>query len=230
MSAPGVAVVTGASRGIGRAVAKRLAERWEVVAVARSAPELESLRAEIEGGGGRCRPVCCDVSDAAAVERALAGVEAAVLVNNAGIGVMKPLVEMSIEEWRRMMGVNLDALFYVTRTLLPGMLRRGAGHIVNIGSLAGRNPMVGGTGYTATKHAVVGFSESLMLEVRDAGVQVSMVMPGSVATDFSPRKGDTSWMISSEEIADAVWYLLHQRGNALVSRIEVRPARPPRKS
>lgn len=230
MSAPGTAVVTGASRGIGRAVAKRLAEKWEVLALARSAPELESLRAEIEGAGGRCRAVRCDVGDVNAVERALAGVDAEVLVNNAGIGIMKPLVELSVEDWRRTMSVNLDALFYVTRALLPGMLRRGAGHIVNIGSLAGRNPFAGGTCYTATKHAVVGFSESLMLEVRDAGVRVSMVMPGSVATDFFAPGRETGWMIQPEEIADAVWYMLHQRGNALVSRIEVRPARPPKKS
>lgn len=230
MSARPTAVVTGASRGIGRAVAKRLAERWEIVALARTAGELETLHAEIEDAGGRCRPVTVDVADAKAVERALSGVEADVLVNNAGIGIMKPLVELSLDEWRRMVSVNLDALFYVTRVLLPGMLARHAGHIVTIGSLAGRNPFTNGVCYSATKHAVVGFSESLMLEVRDAGVRVSTIMPGSVATSFFEPGRATSWMTTPEEIADAVWFVVESRGNALVSRVEVRPAKPPKKS
>jgi NAD(P)-dependent dehydrogenase (short-subunit alcohol dehydrogenase family) len=229
MSTREVAVVTGASRGIGRAVARRLAERWEIVALARSEPELESLRAEIVAAGGHCRPVPCDVTDAMAVERALTGVEADVLVNNAGIGIMKPLVELSVDEWRRTMSVNVDALFYVTRALLPGMLRRRTGHVVTIGSLAGRNPFAGGTCYSASKHAVVGFTESLMLEVRDAGVRVSTIMPGSVATSFFPPGRETGWMTTPEEIADAAWFLLSERGAGLVSRIEVRPAMPPKK-
>jgi 3-oxoacyl-[acyl-carrier protein] reductase len=220
-----IAVVTGASRGIGRAIAKRLAERWEIVAVARSSDELESLRREIESAGGKCRPIQLDITDAAAVERALGGIEADVLVNNAGVGVLRPLLELSLQDWRTMVGVNLDALFYVTRVLLPGMVERRAGFIVTIGSLAGRNVFVGGACYAATKHAVVGFSESLMLEVRDAGVRVSTIMPGSVATDFGHPKSDRSWMLTAEDVADAVWFTLHQPANALISRVEMRPAR-----
>jgi 3-oxoacyl-[acyl-carrier protein] reductase len=229
MNARPVAVVTGASRGIGRAIAKRLAERWEIVAVARSGDELGSLRREIEGAGGTCRPVQLDITDAAAVERALGGIEADVLVNNAGVGVLRPLLELSLEDWHTMVGVNLDALFYVTRVLLPGMIHRRAGFIITIGSLAGRNAFVGGACYAATKHAVVGFSESLMLEVRDAGVRVSTIMPGSVATDFGHPKSDTSWMLTAEDVADAVWFTLHQPENALISRVEMRPARVKKK-
>jgi len=222
---PGIAVVTGASRGIGRAIALRLADRWEIVALARSAADLEALAREIAARGGRCRAVPADIGDADAVEHALGGVAADVLVNNAGVGVIRPLVELTVEDWRRQMRVNLDGMFHVTRALLPGMIARGHGHIVNIGSLAGRNPFVGGTCYGATKHAVVGFSESLMLEVRDAGVRVSLIMPGSVDTAFGGGHGDGGWKLAPAEVADAVRFVLDQTGNGLVSRVEMRPAR-----
>lgn len=221
----GTAVVTGASKGIGREVARRLAARWEIVAVARSAPELDDLCREIADVGGVCRALRLDVGDAAAVERSLAGIDADVLVNNAGIGIMRPLLELTVEEWRSTVAVNLDALFYVTRALLPGMVARGAGHVVNIGSLSGRSAFVGGSCYAATKHAVVGFSESLLLEVRDAGVRVSLIMPGSVDTQFRQRQGDKSWMLSASDVADAVLFAVDQSANSLISRVELRPLR-----
>jgi NADP-dependent 3-hydroxy acid dehydrogenase YdfG len=105
------------------------------------------------------------------------------------------------------------------------MVQRRRGHIINIGSLSGRGAFVGGTSYSATKHALVGFSESLMMEVRDSGVRVSLVMPGSVDTGFSSNKGDTSWKLRASDVADAVMYTLDQPGNALVSRVELRPLR-----
>jgi NADP-dependent 3-hydroxy acid dehydrogenase YdfG len=225
MSPRPTAVVTGASRGIGRAIAKRLAERYDVVAVARSAAELEALAREIERAGGRCRPLTLDITDAAAVARSLAGVAADVLVNNAGVGTLRPLLELTLDDWKQMVDVNFNALFYVTRALLPGMVERNSGFIVNIGSLAGRSSFVGGACYAATKHAVVGFSESLMLEVRDANVRVSVIMPGSVATDFSSSGKDASWKLTAEEVAEAVWYAVTQPARALVSRIEMRPTK-----
>ncbi|HEY9479106.1 MAG TPA: SDR family NAD(P)-dependent oxidoreductase [Gemmatimonadaceae bacterium] len=221
----GTAVVTGASRGIGRAIAGRLADGWEVVAVARSGRELDSLRSEIEAAGGDCSTIELDVTDQTAVQHALEGIDADVLVNNAGIGIMKPLLELTVEEWRAMVAVNMDALFYVTRALLPGMVERGKGHVINIGSLSGRGAFVGGTCYSATKHALVGFSESLMMEVRESGVRVSLVMPGSVDTSFSSSKGDSSWKLRASDVADAVLFTLEQPDNALVSRVEVRPLR-----
>src|SRR5438093_6804029 len=172
-----IAVVTGASKGIGRAIALRLAGDYEIVAVARSDELLETLAQEIEQRGGACRPRVVDITDAGAVAAALAGIDAQVLVNNAGVGYVKPFLELTREEWRRMVDVNFNALFDVTRAVLPGMLARRSGHIVVIGSIAGRSAFVGGTGYAATKHAVMGFTENLMLEVRDAGVKVSVVNP-----------------------------------------------------
>ena len=220
-----MAVVTGASRGIGRAIAKRLAEHYDILAVARSASELDALAKEIEQAAGCCWPLTLDVTDPAAVERSLAGVAADVLVNNAGVGTLRPLLELTPDDWKRMVDVNFNALFYVTRALLPGMVERKSGFIVNIGSLAGRNTFVGGACYAATKHAVVGFSESLMLEVRDANVRVAVIMPGSVDTDFSPRRADASWKLTAEDVAEAVWYVVNQPARALVSRVEMRPAK-----
>ena len=227
MAARPIAVVTGASRGIGRAIAQRLASSYEILAVARSRTELAELAREIEKTGGECTVLPLDVADAAAVATALAGRRADVLVNNAGVGVLKPMLELAPEEWRRMVDVNFNALYHVTRALLPGMMERGAGHIVNIGSIAGRSAFVGGACYAATMHAVMAFSECLMLEVRDRGVKVSVVNPGSVATHFSERS-DPSWMLSAEDVAESVAHVLTTPPNVLVHRVEVRALSPKR--
>ena len=226
---PRTVLVTGASRGIGRAIALRLAPKWSVVALARTASELETLAAEIKRKGGSCDTVTVDVTDAHAVRRALDGREVDAIVNNAGVGVMRPLVELAPDDWRLMMDVNLNAVYCVTRALLPGMIERGRGHVVIIGSLAGKSGFVGGTGYTATKFAVNGFAESLMLEVRDAGVKVSVVMPGSVATTFSRSGRDQSWKLMADDVAASVEFLLDTPPRMLVDRIEMRPLNPPKK-
>ena len=229
-----LALVTGASRGIGRAIALRLAPHYEIGAVARSTDALATLSNEIARDGGTCRPIPLDLTDHAAITDALRDLEPAVLVNNAGVGVVKPLLELTPEEWHRMVATNFDALFYVTRAVLPGMIRRGGGDVVTIGSLAGRNTFAGGTCYAGTKHAVIAFTESLMAEVRQQNVRVSVVMPGSVSTTMranitSFKEGnDTSWMLGAEDVAAAVEYLVRQPPNAHVSRIEMRPSRPGR--
>ena len=223
------ALVTGASRGIGRAIARRLAPRWNIIAVARTAPDLQTLAAEITGTGGSCETVVLDVADGRAVKAALSSRDVDVVVNNAGVGVLKPLVELEPEEWHRMVDVNVNALYYVTRAVLPGMIRQGRGHVIIIGSLAGRNAFVGGTCYSATKHAVIGFAESLMLEVRDSGVKVSTVMPGSVATSFSRFGGEAPWKLTGDDVAASVEFLLDTPQRMLVDHIEMRPLNPPRK-
>jgi 3-hydroxy acid dehydrogenase / malonic semialdehyde reductase len=219
------ALVTGASRGIGRATALRLSAAYDIIAVARSASELASLEEEIEIGGGVCRTITLDIADEKAVNAALRGLEVDVLVNNAGVATMKPFIELTSAEWHRMVDVNFNSLYYVTHALIGGMVQRKRGFVVTIGSLAGRNSFVGGTCYAATKHAVNGFSESLMLEVRDANVRVAVVMPGSVDTSLTPGTGDQSWKLTSNQIADSVWHVVTQPESVLVSRIEIRPAR-----
>jgi NADP-dependent 3-hydroxy acid dehydrogenase YdfG len=221
------AVVTGASKGIGRAIAKRIADRYEIIAVARSRDQLASLAREIGEAGGSCRPLVTDLADPRSIEESFRGVSADVLVNNAGIVTLKKFLELTPAEWDEMMSVNLDAIYHVTRLLLPGMMERGDGHVMMIGSIAGRSAFQGGTCYGATKHALMGLSESLYLEVRDAGVKVSLIMPGSVATDvFQDR--DRSWMLMSEDVAESVAHVLATPANVLVHRLEIR-ARTPRK-
>lgn len=220
-----LAVVTGASRGIGRSIALRLSDQYDILALARSGSGLDELAAEIGRGGGSCRVSQLDLRDAPAVARTLDGVEAEVVVNNAGVGPVKPLLELTPAEWHSMVDVNFNALFHVTRALLPGMTRRGHGHVVVIGSIMGRTAGIGGTCYAATKHAAQAFVESLNLEVRDRGVKVSIVNPGSVATDFSRRK-DESWMLSPDDVADAVAHVLSTPHKVLVHSVEIRALTP----
>lgn len=221
------ALITGASRGIGRATALRLAAQFDIIALARSERDLQSLATEIDDRGGRCTPIPVDLADGGAIATALAGVEADVVVNNAGVGIMKPLLDLTPEEWHRMVDVNFNALYHVTRAVLPGMVERGRGHVVFIGSIAGRSAFVGGTCYTGTKWAAMGLSESLLFEVRERGVKVSIINPGSVASAFS-RKPDPSWQLASEEVAEAVAQVINTPADVLIHRLEIRPLNKPR--
>jgi len=229
MSKP-IAVITGASRGIGRAIALRLAPTHDIVGVARSEAELDSLANDVASIGGSCHTIALDITDGAAVAAALADVDAQVLVNNAGIGVMKPFMDLSREEWRAMVDLNFNALYDVTRAVLPAMIRRKSGHVVVMGSISGRSAFVGATCYAATKAAVTAFTESLMLELRDRGVKVSVVAPGGVATSFSGSGGDQAWKLQPEDVADAVAHVIETPPHVLVHRVEVRTLNlPPRK-
>jgi 3-oxoacyl-[acyl-carrier protein] reductase len=188
---------------------------------------LAALSGDIAASGGECVPLALDLTRPADIDRALRGVAADVLVNNAGVITKKPLVQLTPDEWQEMMDVNVSALFHLTRLLLPGMIERKRGHIVNIASIAGRSAFPGGTGYVATKHAVLGFSESLMLEVREHGVKVSVVMPGSVATDMIVGDNpDQSWMLKPEDVATVVAEILAMPSHALTYQVEVRAANP----
>ena len=226
MSKP-IAVVTGASRGIGRATALRLAPTHDIVALARTEADLDTLAGEIAEAGGRCHTIALDITDARAVHDALGDVDAQVLINNAGIGVLKPFVELTREEWRAMVDLNVNALYDVTRAVLPAMMRRGSGHIVVTGSISGRSAFVGGTCYAATKAAVQAFTESLMLELREHGIKVSVVAPGGVATDFSGRGGDQSWKLQPVDVANAIADLIDTPPHVLVHRVEARTLRAP---
>ena len=223
-----LAVVTGASRGIGRAIAARLARDYDILAVARSKDALDELASAIGHAGGVCRTAVVDVTDAAAVARALQDVDAQLLVNNAGVGPIKPMLELTPDEWHRIVDVNFNALYHVTRAVLPGMMARRSGHVVVIGSIASRSGFVGGTAYAGSKHAAQAFAECLMLEVRDHGVKVSIVNPGSVATDFSHRS-DPGWMLSAEEVAESVAHVVATPPDVLVHRLEIRALAPKKK-
>jgi 3-oxoacyl-[acyl-carrier protein] reductase len=228
MSKP-IAVVTGASKGIGRAIALRLATTHDIVGLARSEAELDALATDIAAVGGSCHTIAVDLTDGDAVHDALHDVDAEVLVNNAGVGIIKPFLELSRDEWRAMVDLNLNALYDVTRAVLPAMLRRQSGHIVVIGSISGRSAFIGATCYAATKAAVQAFTESLMLELRDQGIKVSVVAPGGVATGFFGTSGDQSWKLQPEDVADAVADVIDTPPHVLVHRVEVRTLTPPPK-
>ena len=220
-----IALITGGSRGIGRAIGARLArDGYEVILVARDRIELEAACAEIAADGGRARSLVLDLSQPETISLALEGLDVDVLVNNAGIGILQPLLELTADEWRRMIDVNVNALFHVTRAVLSGMVSRGRGHVCTIGSIAGRSAFVGGSCYGGTKAFVVAWAESLMLEVRDRGVKVSVVMPGSVATGFGGKEPSAadSWKLASADVAEAVAQLVNTPPHVLIHRVEVR--------
>jgi fengycin family lipopeptide synthetase B len=184
-----VAVVTGASRGIGRAIALRLAEaRAQVALLARTASDLEEVCGLILRAGGRAVAITTDVSSSAEVDRAAARVRRIlgtvhVVVNNAGVALRQPLAETSDQQWRRIHAVNLDGTFFVTRAFISDLVAT-RGRVVNISSIAGRQGTGNFTAYCAAKHAVVGLTRALSEELRDAGVSVNAICPGSVDTDM----------------------------------------------
>jgi NADP-dependent 3-hydroxy acid dehydrogenase YdfG len=225
-----IALITGASRGIGRAIALRFArDGYEIAAVARKKRELDALCDEIDTTDARCRAIVLDVADGNAVARALGGIDVDVLVNNAGIGVIKPFAELPPEDWHRMVDVNVNALYHVTRAVLPGMIARRRGHVCTIGSIASRSAFLGGACYAGTKAFVTAWAESLMLEVREHGIKVSVVMPGSVATGFNgntPSEKD-AWKLTPDDVADTVASVVNTPPHVLLHRVEVRTNNAP---
>jgi short-subunit dehydrogenase len=205
-------VVTGASSGIGEATAIAFARRGaQVILVARRKDRLEAVAARIEQAGGRAIAWTCDVTDLARVEKLpglvkeLTGNTADVLVNNAGIAGGGPFLELSHDRIDEVVRVNLLAVMHVTRVFLPGMLSRGSGHIINIASLAGRFAVPGAAVYSATKHAVVAFSESLDVSTRRRGVLVTSVNPAYVPTEGFPATNRPSLLtLTPERVAEAI--------------------------
>jgi NADP-dependent 3-hydroxy acid dehydrogenase YdfG len=222
------ALITGASRGIGRAIALALAPTHDLLLTARDSLALADVAEACTHAGAGCRAIVLDLRDRGAIDRALAGLDPDVLVNNAGLAVLTPFLQLTPDEWHAQVDVNVNALFHVTRAVLPAMVARGSGHVITIGSLAGRNTFVGGSCYAGTKHFVMGFTESLLLEVRDAGVKVSVVMPGSVDTELFPEGTDRSWMLEPADVAEVVAHMVHTPPHALQARVEVRALSPRR--
>ncbi|MEM1043779.1 MAG: SDR family NAD(P)-dependent oxidoreductase [Bacteroidota bacterium] len=231
-----VAVVTGASRGLGRAFAEALAAKGATVfGLARSEDALKDLHDAL---GDAFHPVACDVRDRDDVERAFKTVQGEagrcdVLINNAGLGRFGPVEAYEDEAWNVMMDTNVDGLFFCTRAAIPTMKAQNAeggfgGHIVNIASVAGLlgNPHI--SGYNATKFAVRGFSEAIMKELREDGIKVTCVYPGSVETHFADEAGTSGSAnpMQPEDIADTVVHVLEAPDNYLISEVMMRPLRP----
>jgi len=232
------AVVTGSTKGIGRAIAEALlAEGAKVTVSARNRGEVDAVGMELgKTHSGRAFAHPCDVRSETDVEalfreteRALGGVD--ILVNNAGVGFFKNLEEMSLEEWNNIIDTNLTGVFLCSRAAIPRMRKRGGGAIINVSSLAGRNAFPKATAYNASKFGLNGLSEALMQEVRYDGIRVSYIMPGSVNTYFNDGKPDPSlaWQLQPEDIARVVIDLLRHDARSLPSRVEIRPSLPPKK-
>ena len=233
-----VAFVTGGSKGIGLAIARALvADGVKVAITGRDAARLSAARPSIEAAGpGSVETLQADVRRYDEVQAAIAATVARfggldVLVNNAGIGIFAPVASMTREEWLEVIDTNLTGVFNACHAALPYLRSRRGGFIINISSLAGKNPFVDGAAYCASKAGLNAFSEALMQELRHDDIRVSYVMPGSVATSFS--SGDETkgadWKIAPEEVAEVVVNLLRHNPRSLPSRVELRPSKPPRK-
>jgi 3-oxoacyl-[acyl-carrier protein] reductase len=232
------AIVTGSSKGIGYAIAEALARAdANVVVSARNPAEVTEAARRLEAlGAGKVLGIPGDVGRLDDVRwlvgqtvETLGGLD--ILVNNAGFGLFAPVGELEPETWDRMIGTNLSGVFYCCHEAIPHLVKSEDAWIINIASLAGKNPFAGGAAYNASKFGLVGFSEALMLDVRDQGIRVNYIMPGSVATHFNhnqPGEKD-AWKIQPEDIAELVMDLLAFPKRSLASRIEVRPARAPKR-
>src|SRR5271157_1050358 len=230
-----IAVVTGGTRGIGRAIAETLLREGAAVAICGRTQESVDRAVDAMKPLGRIFGFPTDVTHPGqvseffqAVDREFGGLD--ILVNNAGEGVFRKVAEMTPEEWHRNIDLNLNGPYYCSREALARFRQRGGGFIVNISSLAAKNPFSGGAGYNASKFGLNGFTEALMLDHRYDNVRVCSIMPGSVATDFqgdpAKRAGDFSWMVAPEDVAEVVTLVLRMPERTMVSRVEMRPSEP----
>jgi 3-oxoacyl-[acyl-carrier protein] reductase len=234
-----VAIVTGGSRGIGRAIAAALLQKGTHVAISGVKKDhLEKAEGELSRvatAGARVLTFAADVRDHLAVQslvdetaRRQGGID--ILVNNAGVGWFGSFESQGHDDWRRVMDTNVTGIFNCCKAAIPHLRLRGGGYIINISSLAGSNPFVGGVAYCASKAAVDVFSEALMQEVRHDGIRVSCIKPGSVNTDFMGQAdAGNDWKLRPEDVAQVVVDLVTHDQRSLPSRVEMRPSRPPKK-
>lgn len=239
-----VAVVTGASSGIGEATAKALArEGYAVALAARREERINELCDAISSGGGKALAVPTDVADA---DSARALIETArselgrvdVLVNNAGVMLLGPVMGAEIEHWQRMVNVNVLGLMYCTHAALPVMAEQNCGHIVNVSSVAGRVARFGAAVYNATKFGVVAFSEALRQEALHANIRVTIIEPGYVDTELQAHnehpmvveaieknKQEIGKVLESEDIANAIVYAVNQPEHVSINEVLIRPTK-----
>jgi len=230
-----VAVVTGAGRGIGAAIARRLGALGATVVLSgRTRTALEQTASTIVRSGHSAHVIECDVCSLPSVEALAAQLEQAfgrldVLVNNAGVGgFSSPLHLLSPDDWDRIHDTNLRGVFYAIRCLAPTMIRARSGHIINISSLAGKNPLPNGAAYAASKWGLNGLSYSVAEELRAHNIRVSVICPGSTNTELSPHAGrDPSRLLQPDDIAHAVGMLVTQSPQSFASEILLRPTLKP---
>ena len=230
-----IAVVTGAGRGIGAAIGKRLAAMGTtVVLTARDSARLGQVVQAIKAAGGRAEFSAFDLLDETEITKFASSLQQQhgrcdILVNNAGVGkIGAPLHEMSLDAWDAVMGTNLRGPYLMIRAFAPMMIAARGGHIVNISSLAGHNPLKFGAAYAASKWGLNGLTYSVAEELREYGIRVSAIAPGSVNTGFSVSSGkDANKKIQPEDVANVVAMLVTQAPQSFVSEVLLRPTFKP---
>jgi 3-oxoacyl-[acyl-carrier protein] reductase len=230
-----VALVTGAGRGIGKAVALALAQSGcRVALAARTISELEEVQREVERRGGVVRALPADLTHDDEIDKLVVGCRknfgsVDILINNAGWGKRAAVVKAKIEDWDQTFRLNLRAPMILAQRLLPDMIAKGEGAVINIGSVSGKSGEANGAAYSASKFGLIGFTQSLYEEVREHGIKVSVILPGYVDTPLIPpnRQLDRNKMMQADDIAQAVCYVLTSPATCCPVEITVRPQRSP---
>lgn len=226
------AIITGAGRGIGRSIAVNLAKAGaNTVLVSRTLSQLKETESLLNEFGVKTLCLDVDISEEKQVIKLKSKVleefeNVDILVNNAGVGYFSNVVDTDLNQYDEMFNVNMRGLFLMIKSFLPKMIEQNSGDIINVASLAGKNAVAGGAVYAATKWAVIGFSKSLMLEVRKYNIRVIAICPGSVSTTFSDRLRTSTKLPTPDTIADIVLFTLQMPKNVMVSEIDVRPTIP----
>ena len=230
-----VAVITGAGRGIGAAIARRLSDLGATaVLCGRTPAALHATANSILESGGKAETLACDVTSLQSVDAAARHVESShrrvdILVNNAGIGGFGgPLHQLPPDDWDQILNTNLRGVYYAVRAFAPMMIRKRSGHIINISSLAGKNALPNGAAYAASKWGLNGLSYSLAEELRSYNIRVAVICPGSTNTELSPHAGkDPAKMLQPEDVAHAIETLVTQSPQSFISEILLRPTQKP---
>ncbi len=235
MSDRNLTLVTGASRGIGKAIALRFAkENHDVMIFGRDKNALRKTEEEIKSQGVNTEIFSGDVADSKFVNDSVESIISKYgkidhLINNAGVGIMRKVVEASLDDFKKQIEANLYGIFNFSKAVLPSMIKRQSGSIINILSLAAKNAFVGGAMYSASKHAALGFTKTLLLEVREYNIRVAAICPGSVDTDFSDKSiqnKNVKRILKPEDIAEAALSIIKLPVTALMSEIDIRPTNP----
>jgi 3-oxoacyl-[acyl-carrier protein] reductase len=231
---PKTALITGATRGIGRTLAHRMADLGHnLFLLGRDAQAMAAVVAECSTRSVEVAGHCGELTDESFASTALemaenqfGGID--ILINNAGAGMHQAIQDADLAAWRALMAVNFDAVVYLTSKVLPGMISRGSGAVINISSISGRNSSAGSGIYSASKAALNGLGGSIFEDVREHGIKVSTIMPGFVETDLTRGHGmDPGKMIRTEDVADSVEYVLSASANCCPTEIVLRPQRSP---
>jgi 3-oxoacyl-[acyl-carrier protein] reductase len=230
-----VAIVTGAGRGIGKAVSVALARAGcRVVLAARTREQIETVQLEIISQGGHALALPADLTVDEDIQRLVEATQtkwgaADILINNAGWGKRAPVVSANLTDWDQTFRLNLRAPMVLAKALLPNMIAKGEGAVINIGSVSGKTGEANGAAYSASKFGLIGFTQSLYEEVREHGIKVAVILPGFVDTPLIPpnRQLDRSKMIQADDIAQTVLFVLTSPATSCPVEITVRPQRTP---